>query len=565
MAIEAAASHPDVGERLHPLQYTARASLLAELSRQTYDSFSKALREAVLNGIDAGAETVRIDLAPDCGAEIVVEDDGHGMDAADLAERFLAVGGSSKHGDRSAFGRIGIGSLALLAYAEMTEVWTKKAGEKTVTRAVLRTPSASTEDERIGDLTAFGAGTAAEDPYGGKPEDHFTRLRLLALRPEAREVVQNPTSTYALIERLRRILPLRFQKGRVLEALDATAPELALVLKRHCSEWSRTILIRSRFDDWRPLERRTYGEDVGGAEVWSGEIEPIHHRMRVRGRTIWVVGFMAAQKRANPRWSGMTARVQNVAVAEESFFGVTNDPGFRKYITGEVFLLGDLDQDRLVNINRTSFNEESEDYAAVSRFMGGAIERFKKRSVARDQRAKVQVRRLLEERKALIETVRSALAGAGEVQLERGLRILPPSDNGRIIGTPTDFVDSLQAIGVRIVQERRGDLSFLIELPEQGDAIVAHIDEQLTSPRVEMAGRPYSLRFADDQRDGAPRIRVKGCPREIIVNLAACRDDRGQVDQMRVALALVLEVSYLIAHGVEADLYEVLHDISGRI
>lgn len=114
------------------LHYSARASLLAELSRQTYDSFYKALREAVLNGIDADAAEVRIDLAPVCGAELVVEDDGHGMDATDLAERFLAVGGSSKYGDSNAFGRIGIGSLALLAYAEITEIQTKKAGETTL-------------------------------------------------------------------------------------------------------------------------------------------------------------------------------------------------------------------------------------------------------------------------------------------------------------------------------------------------------------------------------------------------------------------------------------------------
>src|SRR5687768_463786 len=98
---EADASH---GPR--EVHYSARASLLAELSRQTYDAFHKALREAVLNGIDAGATRVRIDLAPDCGAEMVVHDDGEGMSLRDLEERFLAVGGSSKYGDRGSFGRI---------------------------------------------------------------------------------------------------------------------------------------------------------------------------------------------------------------------------------------------------------------------------------------------------------------------------------------------------------------------------------------------------------------------------------------------------------------------------
>ena len=37
------------------LRYTARVGLLPELSRQTYDSLYKALREAILNAVDAGA------------------------------------------------------------------------------------------------------------------------------------------------------------------------------------------------------------------------------------------------------------------------------------------------------------------------------------------------------------------------------------------------------------------------------------------------------------------------------------------------------------------------------
>ena len=45
------------------LRYVARAGLLPELSRQTYDSFPKALREAVLNALDAEASRVDIDLS----------------------------------------------------------------------------------------------------------------------------------------------------------------------------------------------------------------------------------------------------------------------------------------------------------------------------------------------------------------------------------------------------------------------------------------------------------------------------------------------------------------------
>src|SRR5438067_7453247 len=49
-----------------PLHYTARAGLLSELSRQTYDSLYKALRETILNGIDAGATRIHLDFGSTC-------------------------------------------------------------------------------------------------------------------------------------------------------------------------------------------------------------------------------------------------------------------------------------------------------------------------------------------------------------------------------------------------------------------------------------------------------------------------------------------------------------------
>ena len=46
---------------------------------------------------------------------------------------------------------------------------------------------------------------------------------------------------------------------------------------------------------------------------------------------------------------------------------MTADPGFRKYIRGEVWLLGEVDRERLINIDRSSFNRECVDYKAVQR------------------------------------------------------------------------------------------------------------------------------------------------------------------------------------------------------
>src|SRR4051794_11114991 len=103
-----AASNSEVGRSVQ-LQYVPRAGLLPELSHQTYDAFYKALREAVLNGLDAGAREVVVDLTSASSGTLVVEDDGHGMTLDDFRTSFLSLGGSEKFDRADRFGRIGIG------------------------------------------------------------------------------------------------------------------------------------------------------------------------------------------------------------------------------------------------------------------------------------------------------------------------------------------------------------------------------------------------------------------------------------------------------------------------
>src|SRR6266566_1164052 len=96
-----------------PLRYVARAGLLPELTRQTYDSLYKALREAVLNSVDAGATSITVDLqAVETDRVLEISDNGTGMSLSDLRQSFMSLGGSAKFDSPDKFGRIGIGSLA---------------------------------------------------------------------------------------------------------------------------------------------------------------------------------------------------------------------------------------------------------------------------------------------------------------------------------------------------------------------------------------------------------------------------------------------------------------------
>src|SRR5262249_17349028 len=137
----------------------------------------------------------------------------------------------------------------------------------------------------------------------------------------------------------------------------------------HVSEFSGKVAVKSIWGSIPMLERRVFGEEAD--EQWDGDPSLICKTVPIAeaDRSVVVAGYFLSQSHASPRWSGLMARVQNVAVEERTFFDVESDPGFRKYLTGEVFLFGQLDRARLINIDRASFNRESPDYRAAQRYL----------------------------------------------------------------------------------------------------------------------------------------------------------------------------------------------------
>src|SRR6266511_6350777 len=161
-----------------PLRYVARAGLLPELTRQTYDSLYKALREVILNSVDAGASRVVVDLSAVEGERALeITDDGTGMTLEELQQSFMSLGGSQKFGKSDKFGRIGIGSLALMHYAQSVEIETTRAGSGTVTKAVISHPWALDQTQRTQDLGDFRAGEAWQE-RSGPASAHYTTIRL---------------------------------------------------------------------------------------------------------------------------------------------------------------------------------------------------------------------------------------------------------------------------------------------------------------------------------------------------------------------------------------------------
>ena len=108
--------------------------VLDHLGIKLYSNAAAVLSEAVANAWDADSQNVQISISK---TEIVVEDDGVGMDLEAINDRFLSVGydkrtteGSKSIRGRDFMGRKGIGKLSLFSIAETVTVYTTKAGQQ---------------------------------------------------------------------------------------------------------------------------------------------------------------------------------------------------------------------------------------------------------------------------------------------------------------------------------------------------------------------------------------------------------------------------------------------------
>lgn len=113
-------------------------NVLNHLGLNLYSNVPAALAELIANAWDADAARVDVSVEEQSdGKQIVIKDDGCGMDDTDMREKFLTVGyqrRSGRSGDQTAgkgrpvMGRKGIGKLSVLSIARKVQVFTKKKG-----------------------------------------------------------------------------------------------------------------------------------------------------------------------------------------------------------------------------------------------------------------------------------------------------------------------------------------------------------------------------------------------------------------------------------------------------
>ena len=120
-------------------------SVLNHLGRGLYRSFATVIAEAISNSWDADAESVHVEIQQD---SLVIWDNGTGMDAGDLRNKFLKIGYRRRKNaqneeerfsevkKRPVLGRKGIGKLAYLSIADKVIVITKKENKDAISVVV---------------------------------------------------------------------------------------------------------------------------------------------------------------------------------------------------------------------------------------------------------------------------------------------------------------------------------------------------------------------------------------------------------------------------------------------
>ena len=117
-------------------KFKISSTTLNLLGRGLYSSYSTVISEAISNSWDAEATSVYVEVGED---SLTIWDNGVGMDAGDLQDKFLNIGYEKRNEmqksgvkQRSVLGRKGIGKLAYLSLAEEVIIITQKKGAKPV-------------------------------------------------------------------------------------------------------------------------------------------------------------------------------------------------------------------------------------------------------------------------------------------------------------------------------------------------------------------------------------------------------------------------------------------------
>lgn len=347
----------------------ATAGVYAEVMNQIYDSYDKRIREAVSNAYDANATQVKISVySATREKRIIIYDNGDGMDEDDVKGKYINMGGGDNYNNENAIGRIGIGALSVFALGDKIKINTRKNGSNKVIVAELDLTNIKNDEKHsiplenipLGKITGYR--DANEDD-----EDHFTEIIITDLSKPALKICESEESTKELIEKLERILPVKYRNDDVLFEKLPTAIKDKISKERYIVD----VIFHSPnlgYDNYKIYRKSIFSEH----KVKIMDVYPIHPfkiEDSIKGN-LNVHGYLYvnAEKGLPKTWQGINARVKNVTIEGNTYFSYTDDSAARVRIGGELFI-NNIDENHAIQSNRSGFAIENEDYILISDLM----------------------------------------------------------------------------------------------------------------------------------------------------------------------------------------------------
>lgn len=276
---------------------------IEHLGLKLYSTLPPVIGELVSNAWDGDATKVQVSVPAEMGpdTEVVVKDDGRGMDAEDFQEQYLRIGRNRRDADgtdrsdggRRVTGRKGLGKLSAFGVASELEIRSVVKGNATCLRLVYE------------DMKNWPHGKPYEPTFvqerSGKTKDHTgTEVRLRGLH--RKRPVEEAWIRRELARRFT-LIGSNFQvliNGNPIAAADRR-------LKEDCREW------------------------------W--DVSKLHGRGIVDTSKDWkVVGWIGLVEKSSQTERGVDVFARGKAVELDTMFGLktTHAQFARAYVVGEV-------------------------------------------------------------------------------------------------------------------------------------------------------------------------------------------------------------------------------------
>jgi hypothetical protein len=348
----------------------ATAGVYSEVMNQIYDSFDKRIREAISNATDAKATKVTISVFLGNETKMIIRDNGYGMTADDIETALVSMGGGDKYNDEDSIGRIGIGALSIFAIGNEVTINTRRKGDKTITIAELKFNELQRAAKHSTPLDQIVLGhIKPERAATDEDEEHFTEIVISDLNNNVVSIFNDERKTKGLIETLERILPVPYRNDDpIFEKLPSQIRN-RLTSDKHIEEITLHIPHLGYTNPDYIIRRKTI-ESIENVKIINYlPIFPFNLGGGTRSN-LNVCGYLFINdgKVLPKRWQGINARVKNVTIESNTYFGYEDDPASRNRIGGEL-IISNIDENRAITTNRSGFATENIDYTLISKYM----------------------------------------------------------------------------------------------------------------------------------------------------------------------------------------------------